>query len=86
MTDFASIPRGLWNILPPTGEYGKAAVLHDWLYCTGGLDNWARANRFTRAQCDRIFLEAMTILGVCPWKRRLMWLAVRAFGRGAFRT
>ncbi len=35
VTDFASIPRGLWNLFPPTGHYGKAAVVHDWLYrCT----------------------------------------------------
>lgn len=32
LTDFASIPRGLWNIFPPTGEYGRAAVIHDYLY------------------------------------------------------
>ena len=32
MTDFASIPRALWPVLPPTGPYGKAAVVHDWLY------------------------------------------------------
>jgi hypothetical protein len=34
LTDFASIPRLLWNILPPTGSYGKAAVVHDRLYKT----------------------------------------------------
>lgn len=32
VTDFASIPRFLWSIYPPTGRYQRAAVLHDWLY------------------------------------------------------
>ena len=31
ITDFASVPRPLWNILPPTGGYGEAAVVHDHL-------------------------------------------------------
>jgi len=33
VTDFASIPRFLWSLLPPIGKYGKAAVVHDFL-CT----------------------------------------------------
>ena len=29
VTDFASVPRFFWRVLPPTGPYGKAAVIHD---------------------------------------------------------
>ena len=33
VTDFASIPRFAWWLIgSPTGEYGKAAVKHDYLY------------------------------------------------------
>src|SRR5690348_12260167 len=32
VTDFASVPRFFWRVLPPTGRYGKAAVVHDYLY------------------------------------------------------
>ena len=32
ITDFASSPKILWPILPPRGEYGKAAVIHDYCY------------------------------------------------------
>lgn len=32
ITDFASVPFIFWWIFPPWGRYGKAAVLHDWLY------------------------------------------------------
>lgn len=76
VTDFASVPRPIWNILPPTGRYGKAAVIHDWLYRCTDVD---------RATCDRVFLEAMETLGVSWFTRRTMWLAVRAFG-GITRT
>jgi hypothetical protein len=35
VTDFASIPQGLWTFgLTPTGSYGRAAIIHDYLYWT----------------------------------------------------
>lgn len=71
-TDFASVPRLLWPILDPTGPYGKAAVLHDWLYRTRGLA--------TRDQADRVFLEAMEALGVGWWTRTIMYRGVRVGG------
>lgn len=72
ITDFASIPRIARPIIgSPTGEYGKAAVVHDFLY--------AEQTR-SRLECDRIFLEAMVVLKVAPWKRRTMYTAVRMFG------
>ena len=70
-TDFASIPRLFWRVLPPCGAYGKAAVLHDFLYAT---------QTGTREWCDDIFLEAMEVLNVPSWKRRTMYKAVRLFG------
>lgn len=80
VTDFASIPRAFWTILPPTGPmYGKAAVVHDYLYQNGGL------GKYTRAQCDLVFRDAMAVLGVSGIKRQTMYLAVRLFGGGAFR-
>src|SRR4029078_9803104 len=54
-TDFASMPRPLWSILPPTGLYGKGTVLHDYLYRKSGVP---------RELADRILLEAMEVLGV----------------------
>ena len=75
-TDFASIPRGLWNLFPPTGPYGKAAVIHDYLY---------RTRLFSKGIADLVFLEAMADLGVAWWKRQLMYHAVRWFGRRAWK-
>ena len=83
VTDFASIPRAFWTILPPTGKYGKAAVIHDYLYVMGGD---LPPDKFTKADADRIFYEAMGVLGVGSVTRYVMWKAVSAFGRGAFKT
>jgi hypothetical protein len=32
VTDFASIPRVFWSALRPDGDYGYAAIIHDYLY------------------------------------------------------
>jgi hypothetical protein len=75
-TDFASIPRVFWRLLPPVGRYGKAAVIHDFLYRTGSA---------SRAVADRVFLDAMEVLGVGWLTRHVMFLAVRAFGWTAYK-
>ena len=78
-TDFASIPQIFWNILPPTGDYGKAAVIHDYLYATQGLDG-----KYTRKRCDQILLEGMVVLGVGGLARWIIYNAVRWFGGWAW--
>ena len=70
-TDFASIPRGLWNILPKHGRQDKAAVLHDYLYVHNGV---------TRAEADALFREAMEAEGVGRVARNAMYLGVRIGG------
>jgi len=84
LTDFASVPRGLWNIFPPTGPYGKAAVVHDYLYQHRRVivdsDPYSRTTFITRAQADAIFREAMQVLGVKWWPRVPVFLGVRVGG------
>jgi hypothetical protein len=75
-TDFASVPRIFRNLLPPDGPYGRAAVIHDYLYSTHGL-----GGELTREQCDRILLEAMKRLGVSWITRMTIFWAVRAGGQ-----
>ena len=70
-TDFASVPRFFWRVVPPWGRYSPAAVVHDYLYCAG---------KVTRAEADRAFLTIMQRLGVPAWKRSIMYWAVRWFG------
>jgi len=71
ITDFASIPWVLWAFLPAWGKYGKAAVLHDWLYQT---------HCKTRKEADDIFYKAMLVSGTKEWKAWIMYYAVRIFG------
>lgn len=71
ITDFASVPRVFWNIIPPTGAYTKAAVIHDWLYVTKAV---------SRKDADGIFRRIMKELKVSRWRRYLMYSAVRTFG------
>lgn len=70
-TDFASIPRLLWVVLPKWGTYGNATVIHDWLY-------WEQAR--PRVSADAIFFEAMGVLGVRSTLKYPMYWAVRSFG------
>lgn len=69
-SDFASVPRIFWRVFPPWGKYSPAAIVHDWLYVTGGL---------TRKEADLCFLHGMKELGVPAFSRWSMYRAVRGF-------
>lgn len=88
ITDFASIPRGLWNLLPPTGIYGKAAVIHDFLYQERTV-NWLKdgyilGRNVDRGEADRILRDAMEVLGVGRFTRWAVYAGVRAGGWAAW--
>lgn len=76
-TDFASIPRVLWAVLPPTGPYGKAVLVHDAIYRTPAI-------LCSRREGDRVLLEAMEELGVGWWTRQIIYRGVRFGGRRYF--
>ncbi len=71
VTDFASIPKALWTILPPFGRYSQAAVVHDWL-CV-------YRTRSSKETHD-LFLEMMTVLKVSKWKKYPMYWGVKCCG------
>lgn len=73
-TDFASVPRFFWRILPPHGEYVPASVVHDWLCALRGETG------IDSKTTHKVFLEAMEILCVPAWKRWTMYQAVKWFG------
>ncbi len=79
-TDFASVPRIFWRIFPPWGKYGKAAVLHDYLYSTLGRPGSTAPGDLSRRECDDIFLEAMGVVGVGWLTRHTIHRAVRLGG------
>jgi hypothetical protein len=71
VTDLASTPQALWSMLPKTGQYMTAAVLHDYLY-------WDQ--RCSRSQADRIFEIEMLSFGVKAVTASLVFAGVRDFG------
>jgi hypothetical protein len=75
VTDFASIPRPLWAMLSPVGDYKLAAIVHDYLY-------WFQP--CTRAQSDNILAIAMKEQGVPDGTRRVVYRGVRAGGQSAW--
>lgn len=78
-TDLASIPRGLWNVLPQTGKYDAAAVIHDFLYQKAPA--WGHGGpTTTRAGADRVLYEAMGVCGVPAWQRWVIYAGVRVGG------
>lgn len=89
-TDYASVPRFAWSIIPPDGPWLKAAVVHDFLYRSrgtcelGGEVYRTRAKPYTRAESDAIFKEAMAVLGVGRVARGIIYGAVRVGGSRAF--
>lgn len=80
-TDFASIPFGVRNLFPPLGLWARPAILHDYLYATGGKGpGVSRWEPYTRKEADDIFREAMKVVGVPAWRRAIMYRAVRLGG------
>lgn len=70
-TDFTSVPRPLWWLLPQWGKYGNAAVIHDFCY-------WDQ--KYSRKRADEIFKEGMKVLKVKGWQVQAIYYAVHWFG------
>ncbi len=85
ITDFASIPRGLWNIFPKRGKWDRAAVLHDAGYQDKLLTLTGHIITLPKDTIDAIFQEAMEVSGVGFISRHMMHQAVRWFGGHAFK-
>ena len=71
ITDLASIPRSLRGVLSVTGRSRKAAVTHDWGYCSQGM---------SRAETDELFRRCLISEGVSPAVARIYWAGVRCAG------
>ena len=75
VTDFASVPRIFWSIIPRDGEYTYPAILHDYLY-------WDQS--ISREDADLIFKMAMSEFKVGSVQRNAIYWAVRAAGNFAW--
>jgi hypothetical protein len=72
VTDFASVPQAVQWLVPATGRYTRAAVVHDWL-CTDGI----RIGVIAPRDVDGVFRRLMREAGVPLVRRWLMWTGVR---------
>lgn len=84
-TDGASIPRILWSSVfgPFHPLVMEAAAAHDWMYSQHAYQRGG--DPITRERADRIFLAVLRYRGVSAVRARAMYLAVRLFGRLAWR-
>jgi hypothetical protein len=76
--DNASIPRVFWTALSPHGTYGKAAIVHDYLY-------WAQPCK-KRLQADNLLLLAMLESNVSPAARKTIYRGVRLGGKASYES
>jgi len=77
LTDFASIPRFLWPVFPPTGSYWKAAIVHDWLCIVAKAAKTEAEYRSMAKHADMVFLDLMTRSGVRWITRQILFSSVR---------
>lgn len=73
VVDGASIPQYAWSIIggPFSGNYLRAAIVHDYYCC-------AKTRDF--ADTHKAFWRGLRLDGIGDMKANLMWAAVRAFG------
>jgi hypothetical protein len=80
VTDGATIPRFLWWLLPPIGEYTQCTTLHDKLCTTYYIielrDGVEQRVPVTRKVIDQILSESMDVLEVTPWKKKAIMAGV----------
>ena len=79
LTDGASVPRLFWNMIPPWGAYGQAAVVHDLLCEYLSVVRNGVPTKITRAECDNVLNQAMQNLGVPTTQRLMIYGAVCAY-------
>lgn len=72
VTDLSSVPRFLWGIAPPFGDFLLAAIIHDFLY-TNHIQN--------RSFCDDEMFTWSNVLNANKLDNFIRWVAVRLFGK-----
>ncbi len=78
VTDLASIPPAFWGpplFLTPSGQYGRAAIIHDYLY-------WSQ--RCTKDQADRLLVIAMVESQVSRFDRWEIYTGVSGWGKSSW--
>jgi len=80
ITDFASVPRWLWPLIPPHGRAAGPSVLHDFMYTSKLFSAWLTDDG-ARAAADLVFYHKLREIGIKKWQAKAMYWAVRLFGK-----
>lgn len=85
VVNFASTPRFLWSLVPPSGAYDFGCCLHDAGY-RGTLQTMGGQRiRLIRELCDKLMDEANEATGVSGPIRFILYRGVRLFAAGAYK-
>ena len=79
-TDFASVPRWLWSLVPPHGKMANASVVHDFVYDNRVLEQELGPKK-ARLLADATILWHCVMDGVPTFQAITFFLMVRMFGR-----
>ena len=83
LTDGASIPRFLWWVLPPLGEYTQATTVHDYLCNTYEITEVINGEPVqvpvNRKEIDETLYEALWVLKVEKWKQCVIKAGVNLY-------
>ena len=84
-TDLSSVPRILWPIFPPYGDFIPAAIVHDWMY----IYDYKREELGTKGArkfADNEFYFLSRVHNPkAPIDNYLRFLAVRLFGASIYK-
>ena len=86
--DLSSVPRLFWPLIAPFELSVAGPLVHDFLYRHGGRAPEGAVEpprTYTRREADGLFRTMIEAEGVPAWRRTIAYLAVRAFGGGAWR-
>lgn len=75
VTDFASVPKPFWSVLPPDGDYTYAAIIHDYLYWNQATD---------KPTADLVLKAAMEDFGVAKSDAFIVYNGVKLGGQSAW--
>lgn len=82
VTNYASVPAALHSLVDPQGKQARPAIAHDYLY---GARTTCGPRCYSRRWCDAVLRAALKADGCPPWRRWMVWAAVRLFGASYWR-
>jgi hypothetical protein len=76
ITDLSSVPKPLWSIFPPFGDFLLASLVHDYLYVVRYKNN----RKFADKEMLKISMKLHNSSRLKILDNKLRYLAVRLFG------